>query len=75
VVEARVPVVLLHGRNDSLIPFTETLRLERRIRAPRLTVAVTSLFEHSREARLGGIRWLPELWRLGRTLSSLLGSV
>lgn len=75
IVEARVPVFLVHGRSDPLIPFTETLRLKRRIRAPGLAVAVTRLFEHSQEARGGGARRLPELWRLGRTLSSLLGSI
>jgi dienelactone hydrolase len=73
VVQARVPVVLVHGRHDPLIPFSETLRLERRIRAPTLHVSVTDLFEHSQEAGRGGPGRLRELWRFGRTLSSLLG--
>lgn len=48
------PVRLLHGRNDPLVPFTETLALGRRLRtdAPELDVktTVTSLFGHARES-------------------------
>ena len=45
------PVRLLHGRRDHLIPFTETLALERLLRK-RMDVAatVTGLFAHSRES-------------------------
>lgn len=43
-----VPALLAHGRDDRLIPFTETLRLARMVPAPRLrSVTVTSLFQHS----------------------------
>lgn len=70
-----VPVVLLHGRGDSLVPFSETLRLGARIQAPKLHVAVTGLFEHSEAAGGREPGWAGELWRLGRSLASLLGSV
>lgn len=43
-----VPVLLAHGRDDRLIPFTETLRLARQLPAARVrSVTVTSLFQHS----------------------------
>ena len=48
------PVRLLHGLDDPLVPFTETLALERRLReahpAVDLRTTVTSLFGHAREA-------------------------
>jgi pimeloyl-ACP methyl ester carboxylesterase len=44
-----VPVRLLHGKGDVLIPFTETLELADRLRprAPDLKVGITGLFAHS----------------------------
>jgi pimeloyl-ACP methyl ester carboxylesterase len=75
IVRSTAPVVLIHGRGDALVPFSETLRLAERVRAPSLEVAVTGLFEHSAEARTRGSGWFRELRRLGGTLASLLGSV
>ncbi|MEJ2539514.1 MAG: hypothetical protein P8188_06025 [Gemmatimonadota bacterium] len=81
VVEARVPVFLLHGRHDHLIPFTETLWMESRIRSPETTVSVTGLFGHSagdprpRPRPRGAGEWARELGRLGRALSRLLTAV
>ena len=44
----RVRTYLAHGRDDRLIPFTESLRAERRIpAAARAGVAITGLFSHS----------------------------
>lgn len=44
-----VPVRLLHGRDDALIPFTETLDLRQRLegRTPDLATGITGLFQHS----------------------------
>lgn len=43
-----VPVVLAHGRDDRLIPFTETLRLARDLPASRVAACrITALFAHS----------------------------
>ncbi|TVP42284.1 MAG: hypothetical protein EA350_16700 [Gemmatimonadales bacterium] len=44
-----VPVHLVHGRQDVLIPWTETTRLEALIRprAPKVHATVTGLFAHS----------------------------
>jgi dienelactone hydrolase len=69
-----VPVVLLHGQNDHLIPFSESLRMAQRIRSPELRVTVTRLFAHSEgdpgpESRRA---WARELVRLGDTLGYLL---
>jgi predicted esterase len=50
----RLPLVLLHGRADRLIPFTETLRLAEHLPVAALRrVTITRLFGHtrSREAR------------------------
>lgn len=44
------PIRLLHGRRDHLIPFTETLALERLLRGPAdVSATVTDLLAHSRE--------------------------
>jgi pimeloyl-ACP methyl ester carboxylesterase len=70
-------VVLAHGREDRLIPFTETLRLHAML--PPETHAsstITGLFEHS-----GGrspVRWAAyarEVARFGRLLYRALGTV
>ncbi|HSM05266.1 MAG TPA: hypothetical protein VK858_11675 [Longimicrobiales bacterium] len=72
-----MPVFLLHGRHDHLIPFTETLRLAPRIRAPRVTTTITGLFGHSAgdpRPRTPGT-WARELWHLGRAVTELLAVV
>lgn len=44
----RIPVLLAHGRDDRLIPYTETLRMRRRVPPPMLLGStITSLFSHS----------------------------
>jgi dienelactone hydrolase len=49
-----VPVVFAHGRDDRLIPFSETLRLARHVPAASVrSVTVTSLFQHSGGTRSG----------------------
>jgi dienelactone hydrolase len=50
----RVPVILLHGRADTLIPFTETLRLAALLPAPaRVHVLVTRAVGHAKTAGAG----------------------
>lgn len=58
--DIRVPVRLVHGRQDRLIPFTETLRLAQRF-SPESDVQVflTGLFSHSH--RHGGTFKIQEL--------------
>jgi dienelactone hydrolase len=53
--QLRVPVLLAHGRDDRLIPYTETIRMARAVPADRLRACtVTALFAHS-GGRLGGL--------------------
>jgi pimeloyl-ACP methyl ester carboxylesterase len=43
-----VPIVFAHGRDDRLVPFTETIRLSRAIPpAFQVSCSITSLFDHS----------------------------
>ncbi|MGH7577316.1 MAG: alpha/beta hydrolase family protein [Longimicrobiales bacterium] len=52
--DVRTPVLLAHGRDDRLIPFTETIRLSRAL-APETVrgCTITSLFAHSGGTRPG----------------------
>ena len=66
------PVRLIHGRHDHLIPFTETLALERGLRK-RTDVAatVTGLFAHSGESGKSAAR-LPEAIRFFAALRGVM---
>ncbi len=71
------PVHVLHGRYDSLIPFSEGLRLHEALpRAARPRATVTRLFGHSGEASrpaLARIAWdLPQLFVALRRVLSLV---
>ncbi len=51
-----VPVHILHGRADTLIPFTESLRMAERLEGrARVSTTVTGLFAHSGEHGGGGL--------------------
>ncbi len=53
----RLPTILLHGRMDTLVPFTETLRLAERLPPPvRRGVTVTRLLGHTK-LREAGTPW------------------
>ncbi len=72
---ARLPSVsLVHGRDDPLIPFTESLALKRRLHrlgAVRVDTTVTRLFGHARES--GNIAAQPvEALRFFRMLRRLM---
>jgi pimeloyl-ACP methyl ester carboxylesterase len=46
--KVRTPVLFAHGRDDRLIPFTESIRLARAVPPERkLSLTITSLFQHS----------------------------
>jgi dienelactone hydrolase len=70
----RVPVRLVHGHGDVLIPFTETLRMGQALEGVTdVRVTVTRLFAHSQEDPLpAGLRMLAERVRfvleVGRVL-------
>jgi pimeloyl-ACP methyl ester carboxylesterase len=46
--DVRVPILFSHGRDDRLIPFTETIRLSRAVPDHRVrSTIITALFQHS----------------------------
>lgn len=46
--QVRVPILFAHGRDDRLIPFSETIRLSRQVPADRIrSMTITALFQHS----------------------------
>ena len=72
------PVQLIHGRNDRLIPYTETLRLEAAFpENKRIDTTITALMDHSEQGgRLASMRKeISEGAKLLRTLGRLLGTV
>ena len=73
-----IPVQLIHGRNDRLIPYTETLRMEAAFpEKRRVDTTITALLNHSEQGgRLTSIgREVREGAKLLRTLGRLLGTV
>lgn len=78
--QLRLPLVLLHGRADRLIPFTESLRLAEHLPAAALRrVTITRLFGHtrSREARppRNPLARARELVEFTATIQALLAAV
>jgi acetyl esterase/lipase len=76
----RAPVVLLHGRADTLIPFTETLRLAALLpRAARRRVLVTRAVGHAKTTGAGpprnpvALAW--EATRFALTVERMLRAV
>lgn len=66
-------VVLAHGRDDRLVPFTESLRLREHLTAADVSVTVTRLFAHSRGAEGLRLREYPgEMIRYFRLLDRAL---
>lgn len=71
-----VPVRLVHGRGDRLIPFSESLRLAEAFpESADVKVYLTSLFSHSQEAGRRARRGLGEQINFLRILADLLALV
>ena len=71
--EVRLPVRLVHGHGDGLIPYTESLRMATRLEATSdVKVTVTPLFAHSREEGTAGIGRAWENLRFVRALGRVL---
>jgi dienelactone hydrolase len=72
----RHPVELLHGRGDTLMPYTESLRLRERLpERIRAQVTITRLFAHAREERFPIGEGVREVRTLFRALRSVFGMV
>jgi hypothetical protein len=72
----RARVVLSHGRQDRLVPFTETLRMMSML-PPEAdpSVTITGLFAHSAGAWLHPVHWLRETSAFVRLLDRALYAV
>ena len=73
--ETRVPVIIAHGRDDRLVPYSEGVRLRRRIPKDKLRAfTITDLFSHSggTEPGLGPLGLLREGARFIQVLNRIL---
>jgi len=74
--DVRAKVVLSHGRQDRLIPYTETLRLMSMLPPQaRASVTITGLFAHSAGAWLHPVHWFRETATFVRLLDQALYAV
>jgi len=74
--EVQVPVHLVHGREDHLIPFTETLRLREALPAAPTRATITGLFAHSEGKRIASaVGQAAEGMRFFNALRAILASV
>lgn len=76
--DVRVPVLFSHGRDDRLIPFSETIRLSRAVPDERVRdTVITALFQHSggTQSGLGPLGIAREGARFARLLGRVLSLV
>ena len=68
--DLRVPLILVHGRDDPVVPFTETLRLAAAAPSDRTTVVLVDVLGHI--GTRDGIDWraLARLWAVAYRLVS-----
>lgn len=73
----KCPVELIHGRQDRLIPASETLRLRKAFPSgASVNVLITGLFSHARQNPLrAGFATVREAWRFFRALRRVLAMV
>lgn len=72
-IQLHAPAHIIHGRGDTLIPFTEAAALEARIASPPPVTSVTGLFAHSGRDSGGRLADLLEGVRLLAMLRRVLG--
>lgn len=76
--QVRTPVVFAHGRDDRLIPFSESIRLSRAAPADLVrSLSITALFQHSggTQSGLGAVGVAREGARFALLLRRVLGIV
>ena len=68
------PLVLIHGRDDPVVPFTESLRLSD-ARQPRTSLVLVDVLGHIGAAANGGFDWraITRLWKVSYRLVSVAG--
>jgi pimeloyl-ACP methyl ester carboxylesterase len=73
--KVRTPVILSHGVEDRLIPYTESLRLYELLSPVTPTsLTLTRLFAHSTHEGGGPVHYVREGWKFARLLHRALGS-
>ena len=70
--EVRGPVHVLHGRNDHLIPFTESQRMKRALGGAKTFCTVTRLFGHSAQDAFPLLRAAREVPRFARAITRMM---
>jgi pimeloyl-ACP methyl ester carboxylesterase len=59
-----VDLYLLHGRSDAIVPYTQSLKLQRSVRTTgTVRLALLGGFRHARPEREGEARWWTTAWR------------
>ncbi|MDP6836352.1 MAG: prolyl oligopeptidase family serine peptidase [Candidatus Marinimicrobia bacterium] len=73
------PLFLMHGANDTMVPFTETVMFDRalRERGKQVDTFISYLYAHSEvtEHSKGYIGFIREAWKIGVFMSRLLGKL
>ena len=70
--DVRVPVLLSHGRHDSLIPFSECAHLDRGLAARSRGATVTDLYAHSGAGPMGNVLHAASAWT---RMAALMGKL
>ena len=77
--EINFPIFMMHGFNDTMIPFTETVKFARALenKGKEVNSFISYIYSHStiEEHKKGVIGFLAELWRMGKFLKSMLRPV
>ncbi|MBF89828.1 MAG: hypothetical protein CMG75_09310 [Candidatus Marinimicrobia bacterium] len=73
------PIYMMHGAQDNMIPYTETLKFARelKIRGNKVHSFISNLYSHSEieHPKVRGINFISELFRMGKFISSMLRPV
>ena len=69
--DIRARLVLVHGRGDRAVPFTESVRLAA-ARPDRTTLVLVGVVEHVEAGRAGGLRAVADFLALWRVMYALL---
>ncbi len=70
--EVPAPLVLVHGRDDAVVPYTESLRLAATGRSARTTLVIVDVLGHVGAGAGGGLDWtaIIRLWAVAYRLAA-----